>query len=255
MRKVIAALLAFAAIASAGNIRLFMKDGSYQLVREYQIEPDRVRFYSIERSEWEEVPRDLVDIKRTEDEQSERNAVIQSEAKAIVEENAVQRAIREEVAKIPEEPGVYYVEDGQVKSLKLAESKLHNNKGRTVLQVLSPIPAVTGKSTLETDGAHSKNVLSNPGQEFYIQLANQERFGIIRLKPERDLRVVEKITIVPVTKEVFEEPDEVQVFRKQMTSETMFKIWPMKALEPGEYAVVEYTSGKINMQVWDFAVR
>ena len=30
--------------------------------------------------------------------------------------------------------------------------------------------------------------------------------------------------------------------------------WPQKPLDPGEYAVVEYTKDKINMQVWDFFV-
>jgi len=33
----------------------------------------------------------------------------------------------------------------------------------------------------------------------------------------------------------------------------LYKIWPTKPLEPGEYAVVEYTDGKVNIQVWDFA--
>jgi hypothetical protein len=254
MRKVIFALLAVATIAFAANIRLFLKDGSYQLVREYKVESDRVNFYSVERSQWEEVPLALVDLKRTEEEQSERKAVIEKEAKAIAEEDAAQVAVKEEVAKIPQEPGVYYVENGQVKSLKLAESKVHNNKGRNVLKVMAPIPVVTGKATLETDGAHAANLVANPAQEFYIELANEERFGIIRLKPEHDVRIVEKITIAPVTKEIFEEPDEVQIFRKQMNSESLFKIWPMKALAPGEYAVVEYTLGKVNMQVWDFAV-
>jgi len=35
--------------------------------------------------------------------------------------------------------------------------------------------------------------------EFYISLAAEERFGIIRLRPGR-VRVVEKLTVVPVTK-------------------------------------------------------
>jgi len=26
-------------------------------------------------------------------------------------------------------------------------------------------------------------------------------------------------------------------------------------LEPGEYAVVQYTAGKLNIEVWDFAVK
>ena len=33
----------------------------------------------------------------------------------------------------------------------------------------------------------------------------------------------------------------------------LYRIWPEKPLEPGEYAVMEYTDGKLNMQVWDVA--
>jgi hypothetical protein len=63
------------------------------------------------------------------------------------------------------------------------------------------------------------------------------------------------MTVIPVTKEIVEEPIEVQVFRKQMTQDGLYKLWPMKPMEPGEYAVVQFTSGKTNMQVWDFAIK
>ena len=33
------------------------------------------------------------------------------------------------------------------------------------------------------------------------------------------------------------------------------QFWPQEKLEPGEYAVVEFTDGKVNMQVWDFAIK
>ena len=66
-------------------------------------------------------------------------------------------------------------------------------------------------------------------------------------------RVVEKLTILPVTKETVEEPDLVEIFRQQV-GDGLFKIWPQKPIEPGEYAVVEYTEGKVNMQVWDFFI-
>ena len=255
MRRAIIALFVLALAAFAANIKLYLKDGGFQLVREYKVETDRVRFYSVDRSQWEEVPLDLVDLKRTESEVAERQTQLTEENKAAAEEEQAKREIRAEVAKIPQDPGVYYVEDNTVKPIKVAESKMHNHKGRTVLQVLSPIPAVPGKSTLELDGLHSQNVLTNPEQEFYIQLSAEESFGIIKLTPEHGIRIVEQITIVQVTKEIIEEPIEVQVFRKQMTQDGLYKLWPMKAMEPGEYAVVEYTLGKTNMQVWDFAIK
>ena len=60
--------LAGAAIVLAASQRLYLKDGSYHSVREYQKVGDRVRYYSTERGDWEEIPLDLVDLKRTEEE-------------------------------------------------------------------------------------------------------------------------------------------------------------------------------------------
>ncbi|HVN03403.1 MAG TPA: hypothetical protein VMT86_03235, partial [Bryobacteraceae bacterium] len=214
MRKALVALFLAALTAFAANIRLYLRDGTYQLAREYQVESDRVKFYSVERSQWEEIPLDLVDLKRTKSEQGERQAEIAEEAKIISAEEKVQREVREEISKIPQDPGVYYVENGAVKAIKAAESKVHTDKGRNVLKVLSPIPMVSGKAVLELDGEHSQNILTNPEQEFYIQLSADERFGIIKLTPQRGIRIVEKMTTVPITKEIIEEPIEVQVFTK-----------------------------------------
>lgn len=45
--------------------KLMLKDGSYQLIREYQVEGDRVRYYSLDSSQWEEIPANLVDWDKT----------------------------------------------------------------------------------------------------------------------------------------------------------------------------------------------
>jgi len=242
--------LAFHALAA--NVKLYLKDGEYHLVREYKVESDRVRYYSIDRSDWEEIPVALVDLKRTESEIAGRQADLAEQAKIITAEDKAERDRANEVAKVPQGPGVHLAVGDGIRTLKPAESEVHTNKGRNVLKVLSPVPLVSGKATLEIKGEHSLNKVTSDRPEFYISLSAEERFGIIRIRPGKAVRIVEKLTVVPVTKEVIEEQEQVEIFRQQV-DDGLYKIWPTKPIEPGEYAVVEYTEGKVNIQVWDFA--
>jgi hypothetical protein len=255
MRRLLLALGVLAFTAWAANIKLYLKDGSYHLVREYQVQADRVRFYSVERSEWEEMPLSLVDVEKTRAEEAARKAEVAKETKEISEEDQAERARQQEVLRIPENPGVYWVDGNEAKTIKNAESTVHTNKGRSVLSHLAPLPVVSGKATLELDGTHSMNVFTNPEQEFYIQLSDPERFGIAKLKAKGTVRIVENIEIMPVTKETVEQPEMVDIFQTQLTPGGLYKIWPRAPLEPGEYAVVEYTASKLNMQVWDFEIK
>src|SRR6187402_195078 len=63
-----------AVLVSAATIRLYLKDGSYHSVREYEKQNDRIRYFSTERDDWEELPVDLVDLKRTEAEKAQNEA-------------------------------------------------------------------------------------------------------------------------------------------------------------------------------------
>src|SRR5579859_36223 len=135
-------LLALSAFAA--NVKLYMKDGEFHLVREYKVEADRVRYYSVERSEWEEVPLALADLKRTEEEIKARQAAIAEEAKLITAEDKAERERANEVTKVPRGPGVHLVVGDGIHTFDPAESEVHTNKGRTVLQVLSPLPFVAG---------------------------------------------------------------------------------------------------------------
>ena len=70
MFRLAGVLMLIAGLLSAATVRLYLKDGTYHAVREYEKSGDRVRYYSTERSDWEEIPLDLVDLMRTESEKS-----------------------------------------------------------------------------------------------------------------------------------------------------------------------------------------
>ncbi len=251
----IALFLIFAAAAWA-NFRLYLKDGTYQLVSEYKILKDRVSYMSVERGEWEEVPLAMVDLERTKKEIAQHEEDLKTDAKAQAEEDAAERLAVRQVEQIPEAPGVYYIHNDKLEAVKVAESKIVNDKRRQVLKALSPIPMVSGKATLEIDGDTAPKAITDKRPEFYFRLSEFERFGLVQLTPtKKNSRVVENLNIIPVSKEVAQEFHEVETFKKQ-EGDNVYKIWPQKDLSPGEYALVEYTEGldHINTQVWDFKI-
>jgi hypothetical protein len=239
-------------LLNAANVRLYLKDGGYQLAREYQVEGDRVRYYSVERSEWEEIPLELVDLKKTEAEIHARAEAAKEEKRQTAAEDQAEREMQREIEKVPNDPGVYYLDGEALRPLKLAESKTVTDKGRSALKVLSPLPIVSGKMTLELDGAHASARVGSDKPEFYIRLSQEERFALVKMGDRKGNRVVEKIAVIPVTNERVETFNPVELFQHQV-GDLVFKVWPMKPLEPGEYAVVQYTDGKVDTQVWDFS--
>lgn len=256
MRRPVLLLLLISIIAYAATTRLYLKDGTFQLVREYKVVEDRVRYYSTERGDWEEIPLEMIDLKRTQGEAESRAAAEKEDAAISDAEEKAERAIRQEVERVPVEPGVYYVAGDKLKTIPLADTKIANDKKRNLLKVMSPIPIVSGKGTLEVDGLHSANTVDSDLPEFYLRLTREERFGMVRLNARKGNRVVEELTIIPVTKEIVEKQDEVEVFRHQ-SGPDLYKIWPKKPLEPGEYAIVEYTPAEdrpmLAIMTWDFS--
>jgi len=251
-------LVLSAALLFGDTFKLWLRDGDFHLVREYKVEGDRVRYYSTERGDWEEIPKALVDLERTERERKAVNEAAAREAQEQDEEDKAEREQRREIASIPMDTGAYYKVGEQIKALPSADYQVITSKKRKTLQVLSPVPIVPGKASVVIQGEHSKFVVSDERPSFFLRLAKQERFGIISLTPKKNVRLVENISIVPVTKQNIEERKQMEAFQQQLDA-GLFRVWPEKALTPGEYALVEYSddqeNGEVDLLVWDFAYR
>lgn len=240
------------AVLWAANQKLYLTDGSYHVVREYKVLEDRVRFYSVERSAWEEIPLDLIDLKKTRALNENAQAEAAEEQRMIDAEEAVERRLRKEAQGIPLEVGVYLYEDGKLRTFPMADLEVANDRKRSILKAINPLPMTAGRNFVEIKGLRSANVVRNDRPEFYFRLDRQQMFGFVRLTRHKENRLVQIWEIIPVSKEVVETQEDVEDFRRE-AGRLLYQVWPRKPLEPGQYALVTYSPGETNIRAWDFA--
>ena len=167
------------------NHRLILKDGSYQLVTQYQIVGNRVRYFSQERGDWEEMPADLVDWEATRkwEEQhnplaGEENSPAMKEAAALDAEETAERedqkARMPEVAKglnLPDQDGVFALDTyhGTPELVPLKQTDVDPGaKVRRGEAMLSPMTGA--KRRLVLDGGHAKVHLHVDRPTFFVSL-------------------------------------------------------------------------------------
>jgi len=255
--RIIALLFLSALLLFGETFKLYLKDGGYHMTREYHREGDRVRYFSTERGEWEEIPFELVDLDKTESERKRKAQAEAEESHAMDEEEKAERALRKEIASIPMEPGAYFMRGKTVDKLALAEYQVITDKKRQALKILSPVPLVPGKAVVVIKGDRAKFTVGDERPEFYFRRDKQERFTIVKVTPtKKNTRIVESLSIAPVVNQTSELRKEIPVFQQDMGN-GLFKVWPEKALEAGEYAMVQFGSNddpsEIDLLVWDFA--
>jgi len=177
----------------AHNHRLILKDGSYQVVRKYQMVGDRVRYMSMERGgEWEEMPSDLVDWAATKkweehhtgpyDTSGNSSSEAMKEAADLDKEEAAERndqkARRPEVAKgleLPDQDGVFVLDtyQGTPELVEVKQSDLNlNQKSRKGLATLNPMAG--SKASIELAGAHARAHLHVNDPEIFVSLEGRD---------------------------------------------------------------------------------
>src|SRR5216684_6855525 len=172
---------------SAQNLakRLILKDGSYQLATKWEVKGDRVRYFSAERNEWEEVPNTLVDWDATDKYEKDRAAGKPTpEAVALDKELEAERQADE--ARSPHvAPGLRLPDDGGVLLLDTFQSQpqlleLQQNSGELNKNVKGNIlratinPIASAKQTIELPGLHARIQAHATVPAIYVNVGQQD---------------------------------------------------------------------------------
>jgi hypothetical protein len=175
-------------LAQTPNQRLILKDGSYQVVTKYQRVGDRVRYFSAERGQWEELPVNLVDWAATEKwAKDHAPGATQAapppvspaipEAAEIDKEEQQERARTPDVSpglRLPDEEGVWALDTfhDQPELVALAQNSgtVDRQTGHNVLRAaLNPVGGV--QQTIQIPGSESKVKLHVNDPALYVSLS------------------------------------------------------------------------------------
>jgi hypothetical protein len=264
--------------------RLILKDGSYQSVTKYEVHGERVRYFSAERGEWEEIPNSLIDWDATDKfEQGRLKGKLAPEAveldKELEAERKAEQARSPQVApglRLPDEGGIYmldtYQNQPQLSELQQSGGELDKNTKSNILRAAIN-PLAGAKQTIQLPDAHAKiqahttvpslyiNIDTNEGAAATVQavagqppaLAPSERFKIIRIEVKGGKRVAGAVKIAVSGKMKTDE----RFVACTVTAMTggWVKVAPTEPLTAGEYAVAEMLGKEgMNLYVWDFGV-
>jgi len=254
--------------------RLILKDGSFQSITKYEMQGDRVHYFSAERFEWEDIPTELVDwdaTKKYNDALSSgklRIKVVESSEEK--EEREKEEANSPEIApglRLPGGGGVFLFDQFQGKP-ELAQimqngsevDKSSDKKKGTLHAVFGSLAG--SKQAFELKGGHAQIQSHVPRPSIYIDIdagsqgeaPPADRFRLIRLQRGNDSRIIAAAKL-SVTGKVSQHTNLLPAALQKVGTGEWMKLTPTEDLPQGEYAVVEMlTPEDMNLYVWDFGV-
>jgi hypothetical protein len=243
-------------------IKLYLKNGTYELVKSYEVQGDRVRYYSLERSEWEEIPKSLVDFEATQHAQAaekiEREKHLEQARKLENQRFEIPQNSGYEIQKgvrLPNEPGVYALDGTRVIHLIQSSATAVTDKKRNAAAILMPAPLLKKETLIVLAGAHAAIRISNPQPRFFVQDSDPwaATAQLLPLVERKDSRLVEKIRSGIGVGKSGEVREDLPLERTRLAA-GLYELKPAKPLAAGEYALGELLEQKLNINVWDFGI-
>jgi hypothetical protein len=260
--------------------KLVLKDGNFQLVREYERKGERVRYFSLERGAWEEIPAAMVDWDATVKAQAESDKAsaallgkIHAQEEATRTETVLDVDASLQVAPgifLPPGEGMFAIEGKSVTPIAQVGSQVKTDKKTFLKQVLSPIPIIPGKRNVEIPGAKAKTRITSSGPEFYLREAPPDPDGnssvykssrpgdsgpeveLVRATIKGNKRQLESIRSM-FGQDMGTERKSIAIQRWEVAA-TVYRFTLGEPLPPGEYALAEILPDGMNLFVWDFGV-
>lgn len=240
-----------------------MKDGSFQIVSSYALDGDRVRYFSVERAEWEEIPSSLVDwpaTKKAEADQEKTDAALTTKLK--VDEEAVARGPVDVDASYEVAPGVFLppgegfflLDNHAVFPLKQAPASAKRAKGHFVEQIAVPLPVIPSRTSVDLSGEHASLRTTNPTPEFYFRTKDlaQPEIELIAAHVQANKRHIENIDRL-FGQQTFKGKS--IPLQEWQVAKGLYRFTLGQSLAPGEYALVQFSSQEgLDLLVWDFGV-
>jgi hypothetical protein len=260
--------------------KLILKDGSFHIVRSYERKGERVRYYSLERGDWEEIPAAMVDWQAT----ARMEAEAERASAAMVENVHTQElASKAEMTLdidaslpvgkgifLPPGEGMFVVEGASVSRVEQVGTQVKTDKKQVLKQMISPVPLVPSKLNVVVPGARAKLRVTTPTPEFFLREAPPDpdrvtpilkssrpgesgpEIELLRAKVKGNKRQLES------TKNLFgmdlgTERNEISLERWEVAP-SVYRFTLSQPLPPGEYALAEILPDGMNLYVWEFGV-
>jgi hypothetical protein len=268
VRSPIKALLLAAVLILAGwpipccaQTKLYLKDGTYLLVTQYQVNGDRVHYYSVAEGQWEDMPLSLVDLKATRGaiaaKQEEQQRLLREAEKTVRGTYQMPQNTGFQIApgiRLPFQEGLYAYDGTRLITMMQSQGAQVRDRKRAALTMAIPGPFLKGRSLVVLPGEAAAVRIFAPEPTFYAQFADGAgaRIVLLRLKAGKTDREVEKIT-AGHNGEARESRETLPLQVAKITS-ILFKLTPAQPLTPGEYALGEVTNDTLNLNIWDFGI-
>jgi hypothetical protein len=260
--------------------KLVLMDGNFQLVRSYERKGDRVRYFSVERGDWEEIPASMVDWAATakaETDSKKADAALVSKIHTQEEATKIETTLDVDASLqvapgvfLPPGEGMFAIEGRSVTPIPQVGSEVKTDKKTALKRILSPLPIIPSKQNVEIPGAKAKLRVTTQVPEFYLrevqpdyendsmlertrrQSTTGPEVELIRATVKGNKRLLESIRSL-FGEQVAQERNTISMQQWEI-ARTVYRFTLSEPLPPGEYALAEILPDGMNLYVWDFGV-